>query len=287
VSGPRSVRRDAPELTLVVTVYNDVRALGLILLALDRQTSGSFEVIVADDGSGPAVGELVATKRESSAYRLDHVWHPDAGFRKNAILNRAIASARSGYLAFIDGDCIPHAKFLEDHARNAERGVVLCGRRVNLGKELSDRIAPESVASGRFERITPRLLADGLRGRSAWVEDAIRVDLPIVRRVLHPGPPAILGCNFSLHRELLERINGFNEEYDGPGLGEDSDIAFRAGLAGARLKSLRNLAVLFHLHHPRTGVGPNNQALYDRVVASREMVCRNGLVKLSAGVHAG
>jgi GT2 family glycosyltransferase len=112
------------------------------------------------------------------------------------------------------------------------------------------------------------------------------VEHPLIRKILHPGPPAILGCNFSVHREWLERINGFNEDYRGPGLGEDSDIAFRLGLAGARLKSIRNLAVLFHLHHPRTGVGADNRELYDRVVASREMVCRNGLVKLSDAAHA-
>jgi glycosyltransferase involved in cell wall biosynthesis len=273
-------------LSLVVAVYNDVRALGLIFLALDRQTFGNFEVIVADDGSGPAVAELVESRGRASRYPVRHVWQEDAGFRKNAVLNRAVASARTGYLVFIDGDCLPHRRFLEDHARQAEAGSVLCGRRVNLGEGLSRRIDAEGVASGRFETVNLRLLADGLRGRSTWVEDAVRVDHPKVRNILHPGPPAILGCNFSVHRDWLERINGFNEDYRGPGLGEDSDIAFRLGLAGARLKSLRNLAILFHLHHPRTEVGAANRELYDRVVASREMVCRNGLMKLSADEHA-
>jgi cellulose synthase/poly-beta-1,6-N-acetylglucosamine synthase-like glycosyltransferase len=263
------------ELSLVVAVYNDVRALGLIFLALDRQTFGRFELIVADDGSGPAVAELVASRGRASRYGVRHLWQEDAGFRKNAILNRAVAEARSPYLVFIDGDCIPHRRFLEDHARHAGPETVLCGR-----------IDAEAVSSGRFERIGTRLLVDGLRGRSSWIEDAVRVENPFIRRLLHPGPPAILGCNFSVRREWLERINGFNEDYRGPGLGEDSDVAFRLGLAGARLGSLRNLAVLFHLHHPRTRVGEENRILYDRIVASREMVCRNGLVKLTETGHA-
>lgn len=283
----RSGRTNGIEvLSLVVAVYNDVRALDLIFHALDRQTFGNFELIVADDGSGPAVGDLVRERARSSRYPVSHVRHEDEGFRKNAILNRAVASARSGYLVFTDGDCIPHRRFLEDHARHAEAGTVLCGRRVNLGAELSGRIDAKAVASGRFGSLSLRLLADGLRGRSSWVEDAIRVEFPLARKILHPGPASILGCNFSVHREWLERINGFNEDYRGPGLGEDSDIAFRLGLAGARLKSLRNLAILFHLHHPRTEVGGENKALYERVVASREMVCRNGLVKPAGAAHA-
>ncbi|HLF13658.1 MAG TPA: glycosyltransferase [Bacteroidota bacterium] len=276
-----------PSLTLVVAVYNAVRPLELIFHALDRQTFGDFEVVVADDGSGPAVAELVERRRATSRYHVSHVWHPDRGFRKNAILNRAIAAARSGYLVFIDGDCLPHRRFLEDHSRQAEQGAVLCGRRVNLGRAISEKITPESVESGSFERISLALLADGLRGGSAWIEDAVRTESPLLRKLLHPGKPAILGCNFSVHREWLERINGFNEEYAAPGLGEDSDVAYRLGLAGAGLASLRNLGILFHLHHPKTAVGEENRKIYESVVASREMVCRNGLVKLSSAVYAG
>lgn len=276
-----------PDLTLVVTVYNDVRALGLIFLALDRQTHRNFEVVVADDGSGPGVAALVAGHARSARYPVRHVRHEDEGFRKNAILNRAISAAGSGYMVFIDGDCLPHRRFLEDHASHAAPGRVLCGRRVNLGPELSRGIDAGAVSSGRFEKLSLRLLADGLRGGSTWVEDAVRVRNPLVRKILHPGAPSILGCNFSVHREWLERINGFNEDYRGPGLGEDSDVAFRLALAGAELKSLRNLAVLFHLHHPRTVVGRENRAIYDRVVASREMFCTNGLVKHHSKAHAG
>jgi glycosyltransferase involved in cell wall biosynthesis len=281
-----SAASGGPSLTLIVSVYNDVRALGLIFLALDRQTFRDFEVVVADDGSGPEVAELVERARAASAYRVSHVWHPDEGFRKNAILNRAVAASRTPYLVFTDGDCLPHSAFLEDHFRESEPGVVLCGRRVNLGESFSGRITPDSVRGGRFERITPALLADGLRGRTAYIEDAFRTRNPLLRRLLHPGEPAILGCNFSVHREWLERINGFNEEYRAPGLGEDSDVAFRLTLAGARLRSVRNLAVLFHLHHPKTAVGEENRIIYERVVSSREMVCRNGLVTLSSSVYA-
>ncbi len=276
----------APALTLVVAVYNAVRELDLIFHALDRQTFGDFEVVVADDGSGPEVAAAVGRRRASSRYRISHVWHPDRGFRKNAILNRAVASAGSGYLVFIDGDCLPHRKFLEDHHRHARPDAVLCGRRVNLGPAISGAVTVDSVRTGRFEKISPALLADGLRGGSSWIEDGIRTENAMLRKLLHRGAPTMLGCNFSVRREWLERINGFNEEYRAPGLGEDSDVAFRLGLAGARLLPLRNLAILFHLHHPKTEVGEANRKLFERVVASREMICSNGLVPSSTARHA-
>lgn len=286
MSAHAGVPTRGPALTLVIAVYNAVRELDLIFHALDRQTFDDFEVVIADDGSGPVVAEAVERRSASSRYRISRVWHEDRGFRKNAILNRAVASAGSEYLVFIDGDCLPHRKFLEDHHRHARPEAVLCGRRVNLGRELSAAIDADSVRDGRFEKITPALLADGLRGRSTWIEDGIRTDNAMIRKLLHGGTPTVLGCNFSLRRDWLERINGFNEEYRAPGLGEDSDVAFRLGLAGARLVSLRNLAVLFHLHHPKTAVGEENRRIFQRVVSTREMTCRNGLVQSSTAPHA-
>jgi glycosyltransferase involved in cell wall biosynthesis len=267
-------------------VYNGVRQLELLFLALDRQSFTDFEVIIADDGSGPEIAELVSARRDSAGYGVVHLWQPDAGFRKNAMLNRAIVAAGSDYMVFTDGDCLPHRHFLADHWMHREPEGVLCGRRVNLGPAMSAKVTHAAVRDGSFERISVALLADGLKGGSANIEDAIRTENRLLRRILHPGPPGILGCNFSVHREMLERVNGFNEEYAAPGLGEDSDVAFRLGLAGGTLRSLRNLAILFHLHHPRTEVGEENKRLYRRVVSSGEMICRKGIRPLEGSAHA-
>ena len=49
------------------------------------------------------------------SFRIKHTWHPDKGFRKNKILNQAILASESDYLIFIDSDCVPHSKFVEEH----------------------------------------------------------------------------------------------------------------------------------------------------------------------------
>jgi GT2 family glycosyltransferase len=94
------------------------------------------------------------------------------------------------------------------------------------------------------------------------------------------GEPHIIGCNFSLHKNLIEKINGFDENYTGAGLGEDSDVEFRLRLAGAEFKSIRNLAVLFHLHHNSTSEAPQNYGYFAFVQKRNEFACKNGLVKL-------
>lgn len=92
----------------------------------------------------------------------------------------------------------------------------------------------------------------------------------------------MLGSNFSAHRAALIAINGFDEGYDGPGCGEDSDIELRLRLLGLQPRSLRHLAIQIHLHHPRTEVP---QRCLDRFAALQQnprMRCLRGLDHLEA-----
>ena len=57
-------------LTLVIAVYNAPRNLEFIFAALRRQTFRDFEVIVADDGSGPEIREIVATAKGNSPFPI-------------------------------------------------------------------------------------------------------------------------------------------------------------------------------------------------------------------------
>jgi hypothetical protein len=90
----------------------------------------------------------------------------------------------------------------------------------------------------------------------------------------------MLGSNFSIAKEHLLAINGFDELYNGPGCGEDSDIQYRLSLIGITGKSLRNLAIQYHVWHPLT---KGSDACWDRfemVKRTTEPRCRMGLEKL-------
>ena len=46
-------------ISIIITTYNREDALEAVLRSLARQTDAAFEVIVADDGSGPETAALV------------------------------------------------------------------------------------------------------------------------------------------------------------------------------------------------------------------------------------
>lgn len=265
------------DISVVVAVYNKPDLLRLILEAYARQSVAGFEVIVADDGSGPAVASVVAEAQAANAFPLQHLWHEDRGWRKNVMLNNAVRAARSAYLVFTDGDCLPHRHFVADHLREREEGRYLCGRRVEMSARWSGALDVEAVRSGRFESIGPQEWWDGLTGRALRIEDGLRFESRRIRNILHASPRGALGSNFSVHRAALERVNGFDEEYDGPGCGEDSDIQLRLDRAGLRCKSLRHLAIQYHVHHPRTAVPQRCLDRFARLQAGTEIRCRRGL----------
>jgi glycosyltransferase involved in cell wall biosynthesis len=266
-----------PGLSLIIAVYNKPRVLRFVLAAVARQSFRDFEVIIADDGSGPEIKEVVDEAKPLYGYPINHLWHEDSGWRKNKMLNNAIRVSRGDYLAFMDGDCLPAKNFLADHWSEREAGKVLLGRRVEMSQRWADNLTMEKIATGRFERIGVREILDGIRGNALRLEDGIRIRNGWLRRISPRKSERILGSNFSLHKDDIVAINGFDEEYDGPGHGEDSDVQYRLSLMGVTGKSLRNLAVQFHVYHPRTAPSEKSLKRFAQIQESKNPVCTAGL----------
>lgn len=267
-----------PPLTLVIAVYNNARALEFIFRALARQTMYGFEVIVADDGSGRAVADVVNAAKRRREFPIRHLWHGDKGWRKNVMLNDAVRASVSEYLVFIDGDCIPSSHFLQDHYEHREIGRVLLGRRVEHGRRWAEGLTGERIDSGDYERYHLADVMDGLSGASARLEHGIRITNPSLRSLIDTRA-GMLGSNFSIHKEHLLAVNGFDELYDGPGFGEDTDLFHRLQLIGVTGKSLRNLAVHDHLWHPQTRVPERNRHRFEETVRRGEARCVHGLAR--------
>lgn len=270
-----------PKVTLIISVFRKKEELELIFRALSLQTCKEFEVIVADDDSGndmPAHVEVLKHK-----YGLDArtVTHSFKGFGKNIILNSAIKSARTDYLIFIDGDCIPHRAFIEGHMLESGANTVLCGRRVMLGEKLSVRLKSDSTVVSRGSISYLSLLGDMFSKPNPGYhsEEGIYIRPKLLRR-LRGTAITLSGCNFSLPKKLMEKINGFDEDYTGPGIGEDSDLEFRLRLSGAELRSVRNLVVMYHVYHPLTTENNSNWEHFHEVAQkSGTYFCKNGLIK--------
>ncbi len=273
-----------PSISLVVAVYNKPELLRFLFAALGRQSMQDFEVIVADDGSGPDIRHAVEEASREHSFSIIHLWHDDRGWRKNVMLNNAIRAAHADWMVFIDGDCLPSRHFLLDHWNERENRRVLLGRRVETSERWARSLTLERIQSGAFERYGVGEWLDGLRGRSMRVEDGIRIPSRFLRQILLRNVRGMLGCNFSVAKHHLEEINGFDELYDGPGCGEDSDVQYRLSLIGVTGKSMRNLAIQYHIWHPRQAV---SDACWDRFQEVKRLGmarCDVGLVHLSQEV---
>lgn len=105
----KNVRKDAPAVSIITPAYNISRYISETLDSVLAQTFKDFEIILINDGS-PDTEEFEAALRP---YMDDIVYlkQPNAG--AGAARNVAIGHARGEFLAFLDGDDVWQADFLE------------------------------------------------------------------------------------------------------------------------------------------------------------------------------
>lgn len=267
---------------VILSTYNQPEWLRKTLWGYARQTYPDFEVVVADDGSGPETAAVIAeTRRRSPRLQLRHVWHPDRGYRKCVILNRAAVAALGEYLVFSDGDCIPRPDFVETHTRLAEPGKFLSGGAVRLPRALSEAITEPDVEAGRVFR-APWLREQGFdpgRHRARLLEG---IAAPTLLDALSPTGATWNGNNASTWRWVVLKANGFEHEL-GYG-GQDREFGERITNLGVTGRLIRHRAVLVHLDHGRPyrteASIRENRALRRRARSTGAVRARHGIDQL-------
>ena len=254
-----------PRATVIAAFYNKIDYLRLVLAGFERQSEKDFELIVADDGSKQEIVKELESLSKEISFPLIHIWQEDKGFRKNKILNKAITTSNSNYIIFIDADCIPHFRFVEEHISYSEKGSCLTGRRVNLSQKYTQILSPQKVREGLIEKNNFALIKDSLFGESFYVEKGFYFKSRLLRKIFNKKERGLLGCNFSLYKEDMLNINGFDERYEAPSIGEDSDVQFRLELNGIKIISLNHIAVQYHLYHQLLERPQENLSLFNKI----------------------
>jgi glycosyltransferase involved in cell wall biosynthesis len=266
-------------ISVVVTTYNREDALAAVLRSLARQTDADFEVLVADDGSGPATAALVEAWKAKVGHRVEHVWHSDDGFRAAEIRNRAILAARGRYCLFLDGDCLVRPDFVATHRRLAEPGWFVTGNRVLLSPVLTDKVlredeTPENWTVGRW-------LAERFRGGVNRLAALLHLPLGPLRRMRPTAWQGARSCNMGIWRADLDKVDGFDADYSGWGK-EDSDLIVRLLHAGVRRKDGAFATGVIHLWHKEADRGQlsaNEKKLFD-IISSTGFRAKRGLTSL-------
>jgi len=274
------------KITIIVPTFNRPEALRLCLKSLARQSMMPSEVLVADDGSSSETRDAVQEMQRSlyDFFPIIHVWQEDIGFRKPKILNESVRKATGDYLVFIDGDCMAHRHFIRAHVEHSDPAAILGGKRVEIGRMLTEQLLKEGVVLNSF---SPRLIMDSLTGNSRKVEESIQIKNPLLRRIMHRDQitdDGIWGCNFSLYKDLFMEINGCDEDFLDGSL-EDNDLGIRVLNLGKQVRSVRGLAIVLHLWHPSSWSFEGDKYRYNNQIIKRrielkERSCKNGIKKL-------
>lgn len=191
-----------PEIAVVVPTRDRPLRLRWLLNALEEQSiaPGRFEVIVCHDSRGPETEDLLRTHPLAAQGVLrHHALDPgtrSAGYKRNL----GWRSARAPVIAFTDDDCRPPPDWLARALDAAERH-------------------PGAIVQGAT-RPDPDELEIALRAPHARTQ------------AIDPPSPWAQTCNILYPRELLDRLDGFDEEIES---GEDTDVALRGIGAGASL----------------------------------------------------
>ena len=203
--------------SVIFTTYNHPRWLEKTLWGFSAQTYRDFEIIVADDGSGPETREVIERVQAEIDIPIQHLWQEDDGFQKCRIMNKAIVASRGEYLIFTDGDCIPHPDFVRNHVELARENTMLSGGYFKLPLDVSRAITKEDILSGNCTR-------------PGWL---LRHGVPFTPKIAklysHPVIGAILdaltitratwnGHSSSTWKKHFLEVNGFDERLVNLGL---------------------------------------------------------------------
>ncbi len=269
--------------SLVVSTYNWKEALALCLRSIAAQRVLPLEVVVADDGSREDTAELIRTMAADFPVPLIHAWQEDAGFRLARVRNLGIAASSGDYVIFLDGDLVLHPMFVADHLALIRPGIFLQGSRLNATPEESARL----LAGGK-PKFSPFMEMEGRYKR----KHALRLPWVARRKALTAEGGQMMGCNMGIWRSDLDRVNGFDDNYEGWGR-EDDDISARLKHAGLVRRPIRFAGLAIHLWHktrwpdgiPPTEVLPNDR-FFNKVLAEGSIRCDRGLDAHVAARHA-
>ena len=261
------------KVTVIMNTYNRGYLLELALTSYLLQTVGDFEIVVTDDGSTDDTPSLVEAFSRQAPFDVKYVSQEHRGHRRAAALNRGVAASSGDWVVFSDCDSLGFPDLVELHIKHARPDRLLCGGYVRLDKTETQHLDRTQVLGGRYlELLTFRRKVEVFR-------KSVKASWEILRR--KPRRPHNMGLNYSVSREALYQINGYDEEFAGWG-SADGDVRERLRRIGVTPFSLYGRALVMHMWHPTEETKTKVNAKRNRAYATRKEIpvfCERGLKK--------
>jgi glycosyltransferase involved in cell wall biosynthesis len=272
--------REVPKISIIVSTYNAEEWLEKVLWGFNCQIFKDFEVIIADDGSGPKTRELLEELSKKVFYKIVHVWQEDDGFQKSRILNKAVEACSAEYIIMTDGDCIPREDFVEVHYINKEAGYFISGGYYMLPMNISKMITLEDIEKQNcfnihwlMDKGIPKTFKNNKLTASGFISKLLNT--------FTPTNASWNGHNSSGWKKDILNVNGFDERMQYGG--QDRELGERLFNFGIKSKQLRYSAVCVHLDHKRGYKTPEsiakNQAIRKETRAKKVVWTHYGITK--------
>jgi glycosyltransferase involved in cell wall biosynthesis len=254
--------------SLIICTYNWPEALKIVISSALSQSIKPNEIIIADDGSSIATTELIESFTQSSSIPIIHSWQEDVGCRIPHSRNRAIAKSNFDYIIMIDGDTVLHNDFVKDHLRFAKKQLYIQGSRVLLQSKLTNNI----LEKNEFKK--PLFFSNESKNKLNMLR------IPFISKIMSylksKNINRIRGCNYSVYKEDILAVNGFNEKITTWGR-EDSEFVQRLFNNGVKKQHLKFSGIQYHLYHSERSHNLTNDDILNDTINRKSIWCNDGI----------
>jgi glycosyltransferase involved in cell wall biosynthesis len=263
--------------SIIICFYERLQYLKCCLDSIKSSSEYFDEVVITDDGSEESCVHQLKKMITDYNFRIIHVSQPKKGFRPAVARNNGIKRAKGDYLIFLDCDFVVLPGTIKIHLDASKPERFLDGFCKYLDEEQTNTIFQEGVSDKLLEDLYQAIPEEPiLKNHRRFIRHRI-----FLRLGFASFKKQRLSSHFSIHREDIERVNGYDENFVGWG-GEDEDLAIRLAMSGLKGKSIMRKARVLHLWHPKEigdkhwKEGSNIEYLQRKKVP---FFCENGLVK--------
>lgn len=271
---------ELPPIHLIIPTHTP-RYLDLALAGAARQSVRPATITVTADVLDQALDKLIEQCAQRFGLEIGYVRRASQGtaqlaqVRNNAVRALLDDGIREGCVLFIDGDTVPSATCVEQHAALGSEYDMVLPSRIMLTERQTESCNADDLWSGktRIEPTPDQLEELGRAHRRAEAHARLRLF-----GLTKAHKPKLLGGHHCVSLDAYRRVNGYDEEYHAYGT-EDDDFCRRLYASGAKsVVAIRDILV-FHLHHPTRAPqdwhsGPNVSRFQRRDLPVR---CRHGL----------
>lgn len=256
--------------SLIICTYNWPEALEMVLQSVILQSEPPNEIIIADDGSDEITESVIRKFSKKSSIPIIHSWQKDIGCRIPHSRNRAIAKSKFEYIIMIDGDTIIHKDFVKDHKKFSSRATYLQGSRALLQSAFTNNL----IKNNKFKK--PKFFSSDTKNKINMLR------IPFLTKILSifksKNIQRIRGCNYSVYKEDIIKVNGFNEKILTWGR-EDSEFALRLFNTGVKKKYLKFSGIQYHLYHKEKKHNYASKRILDEAILNNSKWCNFGISK--------